>query len=386
MASFEEAREWALPPCLRNKNLYLGFACNTTIFGIGIEDGLDLVGTKEPAIIRNPIILGEWSIHKHEGLPLAMRIVVKDSEVYGIGGSNHGRDEPCHILANCSKQSSPSRLVYEFTPRCRRTFSHCSSVPQLPAGIRSPIIVNHMGEIYVINAQKIRDRSWLPETESGSNNSSVLDNCLLVLRKGGMSWEYLTRPPPGLSLCLKVVFYGVIGNMLYVRAGIRLFGYHFKKKLWVEATETTRWYPWMDIGSITLSSLSTAGQSSYVVIYILEDLEGGHWHRICAALVDEDGNAVRSGQVILEASGDYDRIGRFKLIELESDKDSSTFAMVFTPSREMIGLTVVRVSLLPRWAEGNEFLKGEVLVNQRYDITGKRLACNGQNMYEAFFY
>ncbi|CAN0896860.1 hypothetical protein LINGRAHAP2_LOCUS18756, partial [Linum grandiflorum] len=383
MASFGEAQESKLPSCLRNKNLYLGYASNTTIFGIEIEDGLDLVGKTEPAIIKNPVILGEWSIHKHEGLPLAMPIVVKDSKVYGIGGSNHGRDKSCHILANCLEESSPSKLVYEFTPRSRRTFSPCSSVPQLPVGMSSPVILNHMGEIYVIHAEQDCNQCWLSEID---DNESVVERCFLVLRKDGTSWEYLPRPPPGLSLCSMMLFYGVIGNTLYVRGGIRLFGYHFTKKQWEVTTGMIRSYPWIDIGSITLSSLSTTGQSSYVVIYILDDSEGGHWHRICAALVDEDGKEARSRQVIFEATGDYDRIGTFKLIELESDEDSSTFAMVFTPRREMIGLTVVRVSLLPRWADGNEFLKGEVLVNQRYDITGKRLACNGQSMYEAFFY
>ncbi|CAN0896825.1 hypothetical protein LINGRAHAP2_LOCUS18724 [Linum grandiflorum] len=387
MASSGEAQESNLPPCLRNKNLYVGVARNTMIVTIKIEDQLELVGKEEAAIIENAVILGEWGgIHNYDGLPLAMRIFVKDSKVYATGGANHDRNnKPCHLLSRCLKQSSPSMLVYEFSNDSRPRFSPCSSVPQLPFGMSFPFIVNHMGEIYVLYGQHLYDRSWLPE-----NDISVLEKCFLVLRKDGVSWESLPHPPPldDFALWSSMWFYGAFGNMLYVCAGRQLFGYHVKKKLWKE----TSWHPWIVERSITLSSLST--ETSYAVIYVLyhDEVEG---HEICAALVDEDGQPVQT-QVIHEAKGCYDRIGIVKLIELESDNDSNTFAVVFTAGSNMIGLTVVRVSLcspfgkemedhvtkLPKLHREDDFLRAEILIEYYRPLSGllDRLIMSGNRV------
>ncbi|CAN0896861.1 hypothetical protein LINGRAHAP2_LOCUS18757 [Linum grandiflorum] len=389
MASSGEEQESALPPCLRNKNLYVGFGLNTMIVTIKIEDQLELVGNEEAAFIKNAVILGEWGgMHKYDGLPLAQRIFVKDSKVYAIGGANHGRDnKPCRRLSSCLKQSSPSMLVYEFSNDSRPRFSPCSSIPQLPLGMSFPSIMNHMGEIYVLYGQHLYDRNRLPE-----NDISVLEKCFLVLRKDGVSWESLPHPPPldDFALWSSMWLYAAFGNMLYLCAGRHLFGYHVKKKLW----EETSWHPWIVEGSITLSSLST--ETSYAVIYVLYNDEVER-HEICAALVDEDGQPVQT-QVIHEAKGWYDRIGTVKLIELESDNDSSTFAVVFTGGRNMVGLTVVRVSLSlpsgkemvehvtkgPKLHREDDFLRAEMLVNQRYYTVNKVTKCS--SLEDAFFY
>ncbi|CAN0896859.1 hypothetical protein LINGRAHAP2_LOCUS18755 [Linum grandiflorum] len=388
MASFGEAQESGLPFCLRNKNLYLGYRSNSQIVGIKLDDRLGLSGKEEPRIIEDAVILGRWDIHEDDGVPIAMRFLVKDSKVYAIGGSNHSDDEPCKALSNECLSEPVSMLVYEFSRSAdgRPRFSPCSSVPQLPAGMNDPYIVNHMGETYVLYGPEILNQRLSPQ-----NKKLALKYSFLVLEKQGMGWKSLPRPPllGDESLTRQMQFDGAIGSKLYVRTRRRMFCYDIKNERW----EVDDWRP-RKFGrdAITLSSLATGitnevGEPSYVVIYVEYNLyhEVNIGHRIFAALVDEDGK-IRRNQLILEATGDHSYIGTMKLIDLGFHKKGSTFALVFASSSNIIGLTVVRVSQLPSLSDGDdEFLKAEVLVNQRY-ITEKRVSTTGFCIHDAFFY
>ncbi|CAN0861740.1 hypothetical protein LINGRAHAP2_LOCUS8300 [Linum grandiflorum] len=264
------------------------------------------------------------------------------------------------------------------------------------------IIVKHLGEIYVLYG------GWqgcnICRDYEASNESDLEKNCFVVLSKDGKEWKSLTPPPfygnkfrPTLKkhFSRDMLYLGAVGCKLCVSLESQMFCYDINKDEWKRTH--LNWE--CREGSITLSSLSTeaaVGQLSYVVISTYFDHKH---HRIYAALVDGDGNALRL-QLVHEAKGSYDKMTSFKLIELESKKekgDSSTFALVFNLSDAIFGLTVFRVSLLSFdkevelvakesiLLEKKEFLKIKVLVNRRYE-TGKPCQRWSYRMNDAFFY
>ncbi|CAN0927283.1 hypothetical protein LINGRAHAP2_LOCUS35813 [Linum grandiflorum] len=388
MASFGKARmkeeEEEVPPFLRNKNLYLSF--HSKIVGIRIDDRL---GKKEDPVIieEGPEIFLNWDIHKAEGVPVGMGILVKDSKVYMIGGQ-HFHQQKCRSRLDCISISTLSKAVNEFAFRVGvgggPTVLPCSSteVTQLPVAMASPLIVKHLGETYLIHGGHFCQTCWhVPMSDS------MLKTCFMILGKDGQ-WQFL--PPPPRPPTFYFTFNGAIGSKLYLSDGRRsLFCYDIEKQEWEQRAPSNVFFT--GEGSITLSSLSK--KSSYVVITTeYTDV----CHTIHAAMVDGDGIASNR-QVLHQAKGHYDGMCTHKMIELVSNDDcsSSTFALLFSSHEAIMGLTVVRVSFLSgvKKVEENEakrqrlylennFLKAEVLVNQRYEVD----IFVPSMMNDAFFY
>ncbi|CAN0911380.1 hypothetical protein LINGRAHAP2_LOCUS26824 [Linum grandiflorum] len=396
MASYGEVQESnrkELTRILRGKNLYFGYSFNTKIFGIRIEPSTGEIGSlaeETPDIIENPVYLGKWDIHSGLGLPVGMGMFVMNSKLYMIGGSNI---EDIYL----GKDGFSSELVYEFPLFPKPNFSESNpstSVPPLPRAVPNPMIIEHLGEIYVLYGENVF-ASWEIE-------SSNLENRFLVLRnrdKGCMTWESLPLPKLGRTFLPypydMLWLHGGIGSGIYVRGGGALWCYDTKKGQWENKGKRSN----HESGALTLSSLSVPTtnaeghpSSSYVVIfpctcdtsYIIE-----------AALVDGDGRASRF-QVIHKGRSLDDCLGFRKLIELEEPKEekdannphSSTFALAFTPDYDVIGLTVIRVTLLhsafSQDEEDFDFLKVEVLLNQRY-MTNSEFNPEARMMSGAFF-
>ncbi|CAN0911385.1 hypothetical protein LINGRAHAP2_LOCUS26826, partial [Linum grandiflorum] len=390
MASYGEAQESnrkEVPRILRNKNLYFGCMWNTRIIGIKIEPSTDEIGSlgeETPDIIEKPVFLGKWDIYRDLRLPIGMGMLAMDSKVYMFGGG-HVNDRRC---VHFQPQEHPHSLetVFEFDIGVLKpnfdNFSISSSLPPLPTEVPLPLVVKHLGEIYVLYGTEMYGYCLPPRKWSESN----LENRFLVLRKsddGCMRWESLPLPPLSRTVLARGMwFYGSIGSGLYVEFGRLLWCYDTNKGQWEEKRIHGERKP----GSLTLSSLSVPttdaeGPPSYVVIF---PSSGDMSHTIKAALVDGDGRASRFQLIheaigLYEARGLYDDLGRFKLIELEEsneEKDpnnrSSTFALVFAPDVNVIGLTVIRVTLLHSFLkkrhqfskEDGDFLKVEVQVNQ----------------------
>ncbi|CAN0911363.1 hypothetical protein LINGRAHAP2_LOCUS26812 [Linum grandiflorum] len=402
MASYGQAqalRKKELPRILRNKNLYFGCMWNTRIIGIRIEPSTDEIGSlgeETPDIIENPVFLGKWNILSDHGLPVGMSMLVMDSKLYMIGGE-YINDRHCldfHSEENFSNGALPES-AYEFAIAPKPNFDNfsiSSSLPQLPTAMVAPIIIKHWGEIYVLYGEDVQGYRWPPR-----ERRSILENRFLVLRNRGhgcMKWESIPLHPlckPSLT-CKMWSFYGSIGSGLYIQFGGIVWCYDTNKEQWEEKSHDYRIAGLLD--SITLSSLSVPttyaeGRPSYVVIFPTAHEMS---HKITAALVDGDGRASRF-QLIHEARGVIDDLTDFKLIELEESEEekelkdcSSTFALVFAPDVNVIGLTVIRVSLLRSFFEvedhrdkrqklsaykEDDFLKVEVLLNQRYITKGE---------------
>ncbi|CAN0862198.1 hypothetical protein LINGRAHAP2_LOCUS8414 [Linum grandiflorum] len=405
MSSSGEAIEADVPSCLRNKKLYLSTFGNTGLLGIRIEpmmtDGAEETG--------KPCILGGWDLRKDHGIPVGMGILVKDSKVYMIGGEHPGCNGCLWSQPGvCAGKSSLSSSVYEcaIPDGGPPTLSPCDSIPQLPTAMASPIIVKHLGEIYLLYGGESSNICWgLSDSDSESPTSSdSFDKCFLVLSKDGKQWKPLTPPPfyhkatPAVMkyVSRQMCYLGAVGTKLCLGLMDDMYCYDINKDEW----ERKGRHNWIgQQGSITLSSLSSlsVGQSSYVVIST--DFDSQH-HKIYAALVDEEGNVLRR-QLIDEEKRSEDKIISFiKLIELESKKekdDNSTFALVFNLGRTLIRLTVFRVSLLSfskevehvakktRLLDESKFLKAKVLVNRRYDMENQ-CGFNACVIDDAFFY
>ncbi|CAN0871005.1 U-box domain-containing protein 43 [Linum grandiflorum] len=190
------------------------------------------------------------------------------------------------------------------------SFVACSSVPRLPRLMPAPIIIQHLGEIYVVYGQ-LR-----------------FNECRKHLNTEIESEELLREVGKGCKLCVSL-------------AG-QLNSYDIKKN---ECEEMSDLY-WHQKGIITLS-LYPEAEDEVCYVVIIPKLKGEH-RGIDAALVDEVGN--RSHIQLLHQVTGNDEITSFKLIELEFEKKdpyngSSTFALVFNSDDKMIGLTVIKVSI-----------------------------------------
>ncbi|CAN0897382.1 hypothetical protein LINGRAHAP2_LOCUS19099 [Linum grandiflorum] len=337
-AGMEEVAE-----LLTNKNLYLSFYGAFIILGIKMELSKDGLG-----------------------------LSAKGTPVYMIGGE--------HL-----KGEGTSKLVYEFdiADDGRPTFKHCSSVPPLPIGMPAPFVVKHLGQTFVLYGGDgfIQKYLHIRATEP------VLDNCFLVLSEDGMGWK--STPPPFYDedSSHQMWFHGAIGSKLYVsddKSSRPMCSYDITTERWEEMKFGE--FPSLPEGSITLSVrgpiTEADGQSSYVVI---SNLDYGEEPRLCAALVDGDGNIAKF-QTIHYATRRFESTSNFKLIELMYKGDSSTFALVFMAYDGALGLTVFRVSISSHYKKvdakrqklsflttENDFLEVEVLVNQRYMLTEDQL-------------
>ncbi|CAN1227745.1 hypothetical protein LINGRAPRIM_LOCUS1215 [Linum grandiflorum] len=413
MASYGEAQESnrkELPSILRNKNLYFGCMWNTRIIGIRIEPSTDEIrslGEETPNIIEKTVFLGKWDIYRDLRLPIGMGMLAMDSKVYMFGGG-HVNDRRC---VHFQPQEHPHSLetVFEFDIGVLKpnfdNFSISSSLPPLPTEVPLPLVVKHLGEIYVLYGTEMHGYC----VPSGKRRESNLEYSFLVLRKrgdGSMQWESLPLPPlPRKLLTRGMSFYGAVGSGLYVKFARWLWCYNTNKGQWGEKGI----HGDGERGSLTLSSLSVPttdaeGRPSYVVIF---PSSADMSPTITAALVDGDGRSSRFQVIheaigLYEARGLYDHLRNFKLIELE-EKDhnncSSTFALVFAPDVDVIGLTVIRVTLLHSVFqvelhrekrqklsedEDDDFLKAEILLNQRY-ITKGEFDFKASIMDDAFF-
>ncbi|CAN0928033.1 hypothetical protein LINGRAHAP2_LOCUS36234 [Linum grandiflorum] len=407
MMHIEAAGKKEVPQILRNKNLYLGFALNTVIAGIRIEPSaydIGLLREEKPEIITKPVVICKWNIRKDFDLPFGMGILVKDSKVYMIGGK-YPDDKTCFKLGSeaCFSKSYLSELVYEFAipePSSAPIVIPCCSLVALPpVAMPAPIIVKHLGEIYVLYGHDFRyDQPWTSET------TSKLEKCFLVLVKDCMEWKSLPHPPVSHREFFRcqMEFLGAMGSKLYVRVANKVCCYDVHKGEWEEMHRILKH------GLLTLSSLYVPATEerppSYVVISPY-DGDVDH-HTISAKLIKGDGK-TSAFQLIHKAD---DRLGTFKLIELdesesesEEEKDpcynrSGTFALVFRPSSSVFGLTVIKVTLIPKDFEHHvekrprlnpeekeEFLKVEVLLNQRYMAKGQFDPTTGL-MGDAFIY
>ncbi|CAN0911361.1 hypothetical protein LINGRAHAP2_LOCUS26810 [Linum grandiflorum] len=191
---------------------------------------------------------------------------------------------------------SLSELAYEFAvPELRfgsvptvPIISSSSSVPPLPMAMPAPIVMKHLGEIYVLYGSAYYDKESRTEM-----SKSDLEKCFLVLRnrKGCMEWESLPAPPAVYrpASCHNVVYFGAIGSRINVMVGRKMCCYDVNERKWEEHSSHLSC---SKVGSLTLSSLSvpitdTEGRPCYVVVYAVHFDQAEH--RIEAALADGDG-------------------------------------------------------------------------------------------------